>query len=77
MKQDNMDFVPKGLELINDYSKAIEENENLKARNKELLKEVESISRNCEKINQHTWETYKEQIQLHLLEIEAIRNNKP
>ncbi len=35
-----------------------------------IPKEVESIKRNCEKINEHTWEVYKEQVLGHVEEIE-------
>lgn len=42
-----------------------EKNKALAASNKELLREIESIQCNAEKINKHTFETYKEQILLH------------
>ena len=35
------------------------------------LKTIGSIKRNCEKINEHTWKMYKEQILLHIESIEV------
>lgn len=39
---------------------------------KKIDKEMDGLKRNAEKINQFTWETYKEQVMLHIEELDFL-----
>lgn len=41
-------------------------------KQEEIKKQIESIRRNAEKINEHTWKVYKEQILSHVEHAEAL-----